>query len=85
MYIPYELNKDELACDRRVLMQRYYEAHPEEVERILQDKLDEMVDSVVKPLRARMDLMQGQVVHLHHLYNQLHKIEPKKKTKGVEL
>ena len=85
MYIPNELNKDELACDRRVLMQRYYEAHPEEVERIFQAKLDEMVDSVIKPLRARMDLLQGQLIYIHARIDKLHNIQPKKKTKGVEL
>ena len=73
-----------MTTDLETLLQRYYEAHPEEVERVLQAKLDEMVDSVIKPLRARMDLLQGQLIYIHARIDKLHNIQPKK-TKGVEV
>jgi len=78
MYIP---NKDELAHDRQVLMQKYYEVHSEEVEKVLQEQLDAMLE----PLRARMDLMQGQIVYIQHRIDKLHKIKSTpKKTKLEE-
>jgi len=78
MYIPHELNKDELACDRRVLMQRYYAAHPEEVEKVLQEEMDAML----VPLRTRMDLMQGQIVYIQHRIDELYE---HKTTRGERL
>ena len=80
MYTP---TNDELAQDRQLLMQRYYEAHPEEVEKVLQEQMEAML----VPLRKRMDELQGQIVFILHRIDTLHHIKPmpKKKTKGVEL